>query len=206
MVEVTCEGYRVKKHPTLGVWVREDGAVWTRATRSDASYRWYFGNNQGRGYKRFGWNGSFFSIHRTVAETFLPNPDHKPTVDHIDRDPSNNSVWNLRWATYKDQVDNTAAVDNELSKFGIRCCEEPAEYSRRRHKAYYEENKESINKSIRDKYHENIKESRRKAKEYREKNHEKWLEQRRRYREAHREEIRAYARARYARKIQNKAS
>lgn len=36
-------------------------------------------------------------IHRLVAETYIPNPDNLPTVDHIDFDRTNNSINNLRW-------------------------------------------------------------------------------------------------------------
>ena len=44
------------------------------------------------------------SIHRLVAETFIPNPDNLPIVMHIDNDPFNNHVSNLRWGTQQENV------------------------------------------------------------------------------------------------------
>ena len=41
-------------------------------------------------------------IHRLVAEAFIPNPKNKLTVDHIDGNRQNNSIENLRWATYSE--------------------------------------------------------------------------------------------------------
>lgn len=42
-------------------------------------------------------------IHRLLAEAFIPNTKNKLTVDHIDGDRQNNSLDNLRWATYGEQ-------------------------------------------------------------------------------------------------------
>lgn len=59
--------------------------------------------DNGHGYKRvvFCKEHKLYNkyIHRMVAETFIPNPDNLPQVNHKDEDINNNTVTNLEWCT-----------------------------------------------------------------------------------------------------------
>jgi len=49
-------------------------------------------------------NDKVFGVHQIILPCFLPNAQNKPTIDHIDRNPENNKLSNLRYATQTEQV------------------------------------------------------------------------------------------------------
>jgi len=76
------------------------------------------------GYLRIGLNKynkqTLFTIHRLLARHFIPNPDNKPCVDHINKIKTDNRIENLRWVTHSENSQNYDVTNrNKLNEKNI---------------------------------------------------------------------------------------
>lgn len=67
------------------------------------------------GYPMVAFNGEQHYVHRLVAVKFIPNPNGLRDVDHIDNNPLNNDVSNLRWLSHSDNIKRSTVGKRVLS-------------------------------------------------------------------------------------------
>jgi hypothetical protein len=54
-------------------------------------------------------------VHRLVCQAFLPNPDNKPMVNHLDENRANNKLENLEWVTNRENVNHSLDLHGRIS-------------------------------------------------------------------------------------------
>lgn len=91
LYEITTKGVIYRKQE---VYINNLGNKCIRKRREIASR-----NNNGRRVVTLCKNGKpkDHFVHRLVAETYIPNPNNYPMINHKDENPMNNSLDNLEW-------------------------------------------------------------------------------------------------------------
>ena len=93
--------------------ISRDGQCYSKITN-----RWLKPCLNSQGRDRFWIYGKRHFAHRLVAQTYIPNYNELPCIDHIDRNKKNNKVENLRWITQQKNCLNRQVHKN--NKLGIK--------------------------------------------------------------------------------------
>ena len=100
--------------------VSEDGVIYTFSNRN-GKYNYPLRQNldkDGYAYVKLFKNGKYHNarVNRVVAKAFIPNPQNKPIVNHIDFNRANNNVCNLEWTTAKENSQHSSKAGRYDSK------------------------------------------------------------------------------------------
>ena len=90
-------------------FISDMGRVWSSLSNAFLKPYSMNGYHVGVGLRNIDGRTSMY-IHQMVAKTFIPNPTNLPLVRHLDDDPHNNIVDNLRWGTQAQNVRD--AIEN----------------------------------------------------------------------------------------------
>ena len=84
-------------------FVSEKGEVLSKAKGKEIVLKQHMATNKCLMVNIYYDDGShrFRTVHRLVAEAFIPNPDNLPQINHKDEDRTNNSISNLEWCDGK---------------------------------------------------------------------------------------------------------
>ena len=72
---------------------------------------WMEGTTDKDGYRIFNIGGKYIKGHRLVAETYIPNPEGKPIVCHLNHQKDDNRLENLQWGTHMENVEMSKEVN-----------------------------------------------------------------------------------------------
>lgn len=111
MEEIIIKGFSPIKRVCGEYLISKDGVVISVKHKTP---RVMTPQHDGRVLMRHNGRVHLVNIGRLMAETFIPNPDNKPLVGHIDGNVFNNKLSNLEWVTRSENIKHS--IDNGLRK------------------------------------------------------------------------------------------
>jgi hypothetical protein len=84
--------------------IKENYVVYNDGTIFSLQSKMFMNSINTNGYLSVKIGGKLESIHRLVGKLFIPNPDNKPEINHIDGDKTNNKVENLEWVSPSENI------------------------------------------------------------------------------------------------------
>jgi hypothetical protein len=84
--------------------IKENYVVYNDGTIFSLQSKMFMNSINTNGYLSVKMAGKLESIHRLVGGLFIPNPDNKPEINHIDGDKTNNKVENLEWVSPSENI------------------------------------------------------------------------------------------------------
>ena len=104
----------IVNHPFLaGISCDRLGNVYINGKRSTSF--------DAKGYRRLSYKGKNYLEHRLIAQTFIPNPDNKTEVNHINGIKHDNRVENLEWVTHQQNIMHALETGLRKDRYPINC-------------------------------------------------------------------------------------
>ena len=96
------------RHITLFYYATEDGHIYSSKSRRLITERL---NKKGYKIVNLSIDGKCktFSVHRLIAQAYIPNPDNLPTINHKNGVKTDNRIENLEWVTFSENTTHAVA-------------------------------------------------------------------------------------------------